>query len=90
MARSHVQVATTSTPARAGCRDAVAVIVAYVPFGVALGATLAVLRHRTLGACEELAGASSQPGAAGTTSRPRVIWPIGVHAGTRGATGPGG
>lgn len=41
MARSPVQVATTSTPARAACRDAVAVIVAYVPFGVALGATLA-------------------------------------------------
>jgi predicted branched-subunit amino acid permease len=41
MARSPVQVPTTSTPARAGCRDAVAVIVAYVPFGVALGATLA-------------------------------------------------
>jgi predicted branched-subunit amino acid permease len=35
------QVPTTSAMARAGCRDSIAVIVAYVPFGLALGATLA-------------------------------------------------
>ncbi|WP_343984576.1 AzlC family ABC transporter permease [Pseudonocardia aurantiaca] len=32
---------TTSAMARAGCRDSIAVIVAYLPFGLALGATLA-------------------------------------------------
>jgi predicted branched-subunit amino acid permease len=32
---------TTSAAVRAGCRDAAAVVVAYLPFGLALGATLA-------------------------------------------------
>jgi predicted branched-subunit amino acid permease len=35
------QASTTSTMARAGCRDSIPVIVAYLPFGLALGATLA-------------------------------------------------
>lgn len=38
---SGTTVSTASAAARAGCRDSVAVIVAYVPFGLALGATLA-------------------------------------------------
>jgi predicted branched-subunit amino acid permease len=38
---AETPVLTTSAMARAGCRDSIAVIVAYVPFGLALGATLA-------------------------------------------------
>lgn len=37
----ETSVTSTSTVVRAGCRDSIAVIIAYLPFGLTLGATLA-------------------------------------------------